>query len=128
MMYLVAEYCASDFFMGWWLYLRETNDGRPNRGREWGWLRDSRSRKPARRLCTELGGDPPEDSRYSQGFAEWFAATYPNGLRVEMQEWRYKLAEICARRPRERRHAVRTIRGAELADRARIIEGKPCLA
>lgn len=41
-MYLIAEYCAGPFYMGWWLYLRDSK-GRQQRNADgdWGWIRYS---------------------------------------------------------------------------------------
>ena len=127
--YCLAEYCAGDFYMGWWLYERETNDGRRSRTNDdpWGWMRgDSLQRTCLWELCRGMGCQPPPLGSRSQAFAEWFAATFPNGLRVRVVEEyqyegqsRYELIDIVKKRPRQRSGVVRTIRGAAMADRAR---------
>ena len=123
--FCLAEYCNADFYMGWWLYERETNDGHRNSdGSRWGWLRDESSRNKLHSLCQRMGHEPPPVTRHSQAFAEWFAATFPNGLRVRVNEdaaEHYELIEIVKRRPRQRRGAIRTIRGAERAETTRRI-------
>lgn len=123
-MYLVAEYCSASFYMGWWLYERDTNDGKRNADGEWGWLRRSDSwsqQGRIRDLLCSMGYAPPACRDHSQALAEWFAATFPNGLRVEREETGgcYRLVEIVKSRPKQRRHSIRTIRGAALADIAR---------
>ena len=117
-----AEYCSHQFFSGWWLYERETNDGQPNADGYWGWLQDRDSSSPQQKLndlCRRMGHDPPLLTRYTQKFAEWFAATFPNGLQVVKKNWKYELVEVVAKRPRQRRGGIRTIKGAAMADRAR---------
>jgi len=116
--FCLAEYCNADFYTGWWLYERETNDGQRNSD-GWGWLRDQSSKEKLHALCRRMGHEPPPVTRYSQKFAEWFAATFPNGLRVRVNEdtaERYELIDIIKRRPRQRRGVIRTIRGAERAE------------
>ncbi len=117
--FCLAEYCNADFYMGWWLYKRETNDGHRNSD-GWGWLRDQHTREKLHALCLRMGYQPPLVTRHSQTFAEWFAATFPNGLRVRVNEdgrERYELIEIVKRRPRQRRGVIRTIRGAGQAEK-----------
>ena len=117
--YILAEYCSAQFYTGWWLYRREHNNGQPNTsGSWWGWLRDDVTQKRVFELLRCMGESPPEVGRYSQTLAKWFAVTFPNGLRVEGDEWGpYSLVEICANRPRQRRGHIRTVRGAAAADR-----------
>lgn len=121
--FCIAEYCPGPFYMGWWLYERETNDGRPNTD-GWGWMRSTASwsdQQELHALCQQMGHTPPPVARHTQDFAEWFAATFPSGLRVavyEDRETRYELIEIIHKRPRQRRGVIRTITGAAMADRA----------
>ena len=120
--FCLAEYCAADFYMGWWLYERETNDGHRNSDGEWGWLRADTQRQRLHDLCGRMGCEPPAVTRHGQAFAEWFAETFPHGLWVRVNEDtqpHYELIDIVSKRPRQRRGVVRTIRGAASADRAR---------
>lgn len=121
--FIVAEYCAGPFYAGWWLYERENNAGSPgsDRFRPWGtWLQSEFQRRHLVALLAEMGEHPPEDRRYSQGLAEWFAGRFPNGLSVEIDPYfRYRLLKVCSSRPRQRRGVIRTLRGAAMADRAR---------
>lgn len=128
--YCIAEYCAQWIYHGWWLYARETNDGRPNRGGYWGWMRSTDSwdaQAKLHALCRRMGHFPPPVRRYRDEFAEWFARTFPNGLRVRVvnedaapEDERYELVEIVRRRPKQRRHGViRTIKGARIAEHYR---------
>jgi hypothetical protein len=120
--YLVAEYCGGPFYMGWWMYEREQNNGGPNRKgySSWGWIRGDLALQAVRDLCVSMGHAPPPVERHRDFFAEWFARTFPNGLRVEKDDWgRYQLIEIPTHRPRQRRGTIRTIRGAALCDRTR---------
>ena len=130
--FCLAEYCAGPFYMGWWLYERQTNDGRPNRddvypadgtSGGWGWMRGGCPRQQELHdLCVRMGHKPPLVERYRrQNFAEWFAATFPNGLRVRVHNGhlhvpeRYELLEIMTSRPRQQPGCIRTIRGAARA-------------
>jgi len=83
---VLAEWCDGPFYMGWHLYLREHCDGRRNRDGDWGWLRGAGQEGfpcAVRDLLIELGhSPPPPTSRGSDAFAEWFAKTFPRGLRV----------------------------------------------
>ena len=125
--YLIAEYCQGPFYTGWWLYERETNDGRPNSGYDsWGWLKSTDAWSPQQKLrdlCVWMGHSPPAVAGYSDEFAEWFAGQFPNGLQVRvsesMDEDHYALVEILATRPRQRRGVIRTLRGAARAERRR---------
>jgi hypothetical protein len=43
-LFMIAEYCAGPFYMGWWLYLRESKERQKrNADGEWGWVRYSPS-------------------------------------------------------------------------------------
>jgi len=123
MAFIIAEYCSANFYMGWWLYERDTNDGNRNSDGEWGWLRESYSfsqQAKVRKLCVSMGNSPPELKEHSQALAEWFAKQFPNGLEVERLEYgEYRLLSIPKSRPKQHRHSIRTIRGAEQADRMR---------
>ncbi len=121
---MIAEYCASQFYTGWWLYERETNDGRANRSPDrehWGWLQCEHRQDRVRNACLPLVSDPPPPAkRHRQQLAEWFAGRFPNGLRVRVcddVDEGYEVIEVCQSRPRQKRGVVRTIRGATLADR-----------
>lgn len=121
--YLLAEFCAAEFYYGWWLYEREHNDGRPNSvGNYWGWLRDRNESSPQNRtrdLCVRMGHAPPPVEGCSQDFAEWFARTFPAGLEVQVYTWygdrRYDLMQVVPKLPRQRRGTIRTIQGARRA-------------
>lgn len=124
--FCIAEYCAADFYMGWWLYERDTNDGRRNADSDWGWMQDTSEWSPQQRLhelCRRMGHEPPPVARYSQTFAEWFAEAFPGGLHVARRsthgDVKYTLLKIVQSRPRQRRGVIRTIRGAASAVRAR---------
>ncbi len=56
--YLLAEYCGGPFYWGWWLYERETNDGRSNWG-GWGWLHCENQRRPVYDLLAGMKETPP---------------------------------------------------------------------
>ena len=118
--FILAEYCPGPFYDGWWLYERDTNDGRKTgEFGSWGWLRDDYQQKKAHDLCVCMGYEPPPVTRHGQDFYEWYAATFPNGLRVHVGEYNdYELEEIVERRPKQRRRNIRTIRGAAMSDRA----------
>ncbi len=130
--FCLAEYCRGPFYMGWWLYERETNDGRANTSGacDWGWLRECDSWSPQQKLhelCCRMGYEPPPVQRYRQTFARWFAKTFPNGLLVRVHPRsvklpRYELIEIVKRRPRQRAGVIRTIRGEKKADAADTLE------
>ncbi len=119
--YLLAEYCPGPFYHGWWLYLRLSNAATHRGLLEFGatgWLRDEFERRHAHRMCSRLCFEPPDD--HHEEFAEWFAATFPDGLRVSVGPWReLRLIARCKSRPSQRRGCVRTIRGALMADRSR---------
>lgn len=124
MPYLLAEYCPGPFYYGWWLYERNTNDGRCNAltRNGWGWLGYENELEHVRDLCVSMGYSPPPVVHWSQDFAEWFAATFPGGLRVD--SWddeypRYTLVEIVAKTPRQCRGVIRTIRGARQSESKR---------
>lgn len=115
-MYILAEYCRGPFYMGWWLYLRESNDGRRNRDGEWGWLRDEFDRRKVRDLCVSMGREPPEVTRHDQDLAEWFAGAFPAGLSVAIDEYRrYANARVVPVLPKQRRGVIRTVRGGRLS-------------
>ncbi len=120
--FIIAEYCAAQFYTGWWLYERDHNDGTQNdRGfGGWGWMRDGSSyskQQDVNDLCRRMGHEPPAVTRHSQDFAKWFASTFPNGLRVHIVDDGYELLEIIKRWPRQRRGVIRTIKGAAAARR-----------
>ena len=122
--YLIAEYCEGPFFMGWWLYERDRNDGSPNDDNRWGWLRCNCFYGGCNQyggcavgrvydFCRALGQEPPQPRRSGDGFAEWFAATFPHGLVVEVAADGYTLIEAVKRRPRQvDRRIIRTVRRA----------------
>lgn len=121
-MFILAEYCRGPFYDGWWLYERDTNDGRPNAEYGlyggWGWLRDDFSERRVCALVRRMGCAPPAVVRHTQDFAEWFAARFPNGLGVRVLEYGYDLEHVVERRPKQRRRNIRTICGAAMSDRA----------
>ena len=43
--FLIAEYCGSDLFGGWHLYLRDFRKQQRNRDGGWGWIRGSQIRR-----------------------------------------------------------------------------------
>lgn len=56
-LYLIAEYCPAQFYMGWHLYLRDSNKRQQrNADGSWGWIR-SRDIKwtGVQRILDELG-------------------------------------------------------------------------
>src|SRR5688572_23564118 len=58
--YLIAEYCAHDIYLGWHLYLRDNNKRQqPNANGDWGWIRGVGRRgwefEPAKAILDELG-------------------------------------------------------------------------
>jgi len=111
--YIIAEYCAGPFYMGWWLYERERNDGSANDRNEWGWLKGTERWDPQYevfKLCGTMGLEPPEPRRYVQNFAEWFAGRFPGGLIVERNpEGGYSLLKIVSKIPHQPRGVIRTI-------------------
>jgi len=86
-MWLLAEECKAQFYMGWWLYVRDRNDGSKNDDGEWGWQRDEHRLQAIEQFLRRLGEAPPPAERYSQALAEWFGRTYPGGLRVHIDKW-----------------------------------------
>lgn len=59
-MYLIAEYCGADIYMGWHLYLRDNNKRQQrNADGDWGWIRGVGRRgwehNPAKKLLDSLG-------------------------------------------------------------------------
>ncbi len=64
--YLIAEYCSGPFYMGWWLYLRESKHKQVrNRDGGWGWIRNPRKHASLvvvlRQLGIEIRGDGTMD-------------------------------------------------------------------
>jgi hypothetical protein len=123
--YLIAEYCRGPFYMGWWMYARDRNDGSENtenRWERWGWLQSAEpwsDHAAAWKLCCDMGHEPPPVARYKQDFAEWFAGQFPAGLLVEFEadtasrrQGPYWLLEIVAKLPKQPRGVIRTVRGA----------------
>jgi len=56
--FLIAEYCSAPFYMGWHLYLRDTNTRQKlNRDGTWGWLRNIHrpGENPAQQVFDKLG-------------------------------------------------------------------------
>lgn len=93
--WLRPEYCDGPFYMGWWLYLRDRNDGSENDDGwdRWGWLRRMHQLRPVRDLMISLGHvDVPElpyqydgaGNEFRRNFRVWFAEHYPNGLQVSV--------------------------------------------
>jgi len=81
--WLVAEFCSHDLFHGWWLYCRDNNEKKRNcDDGGWGWLHGEYPLTRVENLCREMGYSPPPAGRWSQALAEWFAQTFPDGLRV----------------------------------------------
>lgn len=93
---ILAEYCPGDFYMGWWLYERDRSDGSVNDCGGylgwWGWLQSVERQEKVYNLCCALGHkDLPKPERYSDKFAEAFAARFPKGIAVS----RVKLGFTC---------------------------------
>lgn len=89
--WLYPEYCSGPLFWGWWLYLRDRNDGSENDEGGWGWLKDGHQLRPVVRLLRDLGRtDVPEvpmpcpHANTVSRFSEWFAQRYPQGIRVQV--------------------------------------------
>lgn len=80
--WLLAEECKADFYTGWWLYLRDRNDGTRNDDGDWGWQRDEWGLQEVEKLLRSVGEDCPKAERYSQALAEWFGRIHAGGLRV----------------------------------------------
>lgn len=125
--YLLAEYCPGPFYMGFWLYERDRNDGSPNDlpGGGWGWLHGRFDGLVApRALVVSMGhANVPAVADYPPGqgeaFAEWFAATFPAGLLVRLNPdaprsgGYYALVEVVGKVPRQvSRRIIRTVRRA----------------
>ncbi len=119
--YLIAEYCPGPFYWGWWMYLRDHNDGRENDD-GWGWLKRAEPWDDLAILiktCIPADPAPPAITRSTTVFAEWFAATYPCGLLIEVLKGKqnFRLAEVLTHRPAPRHYCIRTIQGAVVANK-----------
>jgi len=80
---ILAEYCPGPFYMGWWLYERDRNDGSINDWDGWGWLQSAERQEKVYNLCCAMGcKDLPKPVRYSDEFAEAFGKRFPKGISV----------------------------------------------
>lgn len=113
--FLIAEYCAGPFYMGWWLYLRDTNTGEPNAD-GWGWIHGELPLMHAHRFLTDAGLHPPPLVNHrDQRLAEWFATEFCAGLIIETDErgHNWLFVERVAELPKQsNRRIIRTIRRA----------------
>jgi len=119
--FIIAEYCRSFFYGGWHLYERDHNDGRRNKDGDWGWLRGGGWQKErVQELVVSMGHELPEGLI---DFPEWFAMTFPCGLRVtrahDSFDEMYELHEIVTELPKQFRCAIRTLGEAAEARRIR---------
>jgi hypothetical protein len=116
--FLIAEYCPGPFYMGWWLYLRDTNDGKQNDMDGWGWLRGEFQMQAAWDFVCSIGYAPPALKYHGQNFSEWYAATLPKGLKIAVDRGEpWVLLEKVAQLPKQCRRSIRTIRRAEAIDK-----------
>ena len=82
---IIAEFCSHDLYHGWHLYRRDRADGSRNDDGSWGLLSGHWRIAPVHARCRDAGHDPPDPPSKKpwdncQRFAEWFAATYPDGM------------------------------------------------
>jgi hypothetical protein len=114
--YILAEFCAGRFYHGWGLYECEHNDGRADGNNRW--LSGEIAEEEVTEMLLGVGYDPPPAKQNSRALPEWFAATFPNGLRVRVTFGTpiYELVRVEPERPRQRRGVIRTIRGAAMAE------------
>lgn len=112
--FIIAEYCEGPFYLGWWMYARDRNDGSQNdEGYDrWGWFRGDpewNGVKAIWELCCELGHAPPVLKRNCDKFAEWFATTFPGGWLTGQIDGKLAIVEIVPKAPRQvRRGIIRT--------------------
>ena len=85
--WLIAEECKAQFYTGWWLYLRDRNDGTPNKWGDWGWQRYEHQLAAIEQFLRTAGYRPPQAKAHSQDLAEWFGRMFPKGLPVLLDEW-----------------------------------------
>lgn len=112
--FLIAEYCPGPFFWGWWLYLRDRNDGSPNDCCDWGWIRYEFAEQAVYRLLYSMGPyNPPWGGRTRLG--EWFAAAFPGGIEIETddRERDLTLIGVVTKLPQQRKRAIRTLKKAK---------------
>ena len=76
--FLIAEYCSGPFYMGWHIYLRDTN-GRQVRNADggWGWLRKSWQEKQAHDFLRSLGIERRGDGTCDGSGYDEIAKRYP---------------------------------------------------
>lgn len=80
---VLAEFCDGPFYGGWHIYLRESTNGSRNGDGDWGWERRAGQEGcRVHKLVADLGYAPPAEERYGDKFEEWFAKTFPWGIRV----------------------------------------------
>lgn len=95
--------------MGWWLYLRDRNDGSRNDNGDWGWFRGHT--QGIHDFLVRLGHTPPNADRYDQKLAEWFAENFPGGMLIEFGSGEgWTLAEVIQKPPKQvNRRIIRTV-------------------
>lgn len=103
---MVAEYNRHWIYHGWHLYLRDNNEGRPNRDTGWGWLRGSLCIEPVREfMLANDGCDAPTtydgpgaavsecDAVVKEFVRRWHRKSR-KGVRIWVNEWgRYSLTK-----------------------------------
>ncbi len=76
--FLIAEYCPGPLFMGWHLYLRDTNvPGQRNAEGDWGWLERGPLVPAALRLLVDLGIRSVGDNSTDAGAYAELARRHP---------------------------------------------------
>lgn len=76
--FLLAEYCAGPYYMGWHLYLRD-NKGRQQRNKngDWGWLRKMWQEDAAHEILIALGITLRRDNSCDDGGYAELARRFP---------------------------------------------------
>jgi len=85
--FLIAEYCDAQFYMGWHLYLRDTNqEGVSNADGDYGWVcQPYKQFSSVYDLFKELGLTFTDDGTTKTGPIAEFAKRYPMESSTEIQ-------------------------------------------
>ena len=86
--FLIAEYCDAQFFTGWHLYLRDTNqEGVTNADGDWGWISHPDKKYSAvHDLFEDLGLTFTGDGTTKNDAIAEFAKRYPMESSTEIQQ------------------------------------------